>query len=101
MRELFSQPPEEDARTLQAALRSCFPDAMTDVRQFEDAVANVSFMYVAGFETTSNAVVHTLSALAIDQDSQALLVEVRPAAAELVGAASGLRLPDATGMHLQ
>ena len=76
---MFSGAAPPDEGTLQAALRSCFPDALTDSRQFEDAVANVSLLYVAGYETTSNAITHTLSALALDQESQALLVEVRPA----------------------
>ena len=74
---MYSKAPPEGSTTLWAALRAAFPDAMTDTRQFEDAVANVAFMYVAGYETTSNAIMHTLSALALDQDSQAAVVAVR------------------------
>lgn len=76
MREIFRRPPPDNTRTLWAAIRECFPDAMTDVRQFEDAVANVSLMYTAGFETTGNGTMHTLCALALDQASQSLIVEV-------------------------
>lgn len=77
MREIFRRPPPDNTRTLWAAIRDCFPAAMTESQQFEDAVANVSLMYVAGFETTGNATMHTLSALALDQASQSLIVEVR------------------------
>ena len=48
---------------------------MTDKAQFESALANASFMYGAGYESTANGVRHTLAALAIDQDSQAALAE--------------------------
>ena len=77
VKEIYSKAPPEGSTTLWAALRAAFPDAMTDTRQFEDAVANVAFMYVAGYETTSNAIMHTLSALALDQDSQTVVAEVR------------------------
>eukprot|EP00892_Ulva_mutabilis_P010420 jgi/Ulvmu1/7750/UM039_0058.1 len=75
VREIFGKAPPEGSTTLWAALRQAFPEAMTDEEQFEDAVANVGFMYVAGYETTSNAIMHTLAALALHPESHASLVQ--------------------------
>eukprot|EP00892_Ulva_mutabilis_P006221 jgi/Ulvmu1/3971/UM181_0005.1 len=75
VREIFGKAPPEGSTTLWAALRQAFPEAMTDEQQFEDAVANVAFMYVAGYETTSNAIMHTLAALALHPESHASLVQ--------------------------
>ena len=60
-----------------AALRSAFPSAMEDRGEYEDAIANVAFVYGASYETTANAAMHTIAALALDQDSQTALAEVR------------------------
>ena len=72
---IFAKPPPGDSTAFWAALRNAFPDAMTDKAQLEGAVSNTSFIYAAGYETTANAVSHTLAALAIDQDSQTALAE--------------------------
>eukprot|EP00892_Ulva_mutabilis_P006220 jgi/Ulvmu1/3970/UM181_0004.1 len=75
VREIFGKAPPEGSTTLWAALRQAFPEAMTDEEQFEDAVANVAFMYVAGYKTTSNAIMHTLAALALHPESQTAVVQ--------------------------
>lgn len=61
-----------------AALRRAYPDAMTDRHVHEAAISNLAFVYGASYETTANAAMHTLAALALDQDSQTAIVEVPP-----------------------
>lgn len=74
--EIYSKPaPPADSTAFWAVLRNAFPDAMTDAAQRESFISNVSLLYGAGYETTANAVRHTLAALAIDQDSMAAVAE--------------------------
>eukprot|EP00892_Ulva_mutabilis_P006218 jgi/Ulvmu1/3969/UM181_0003.1 len=72
---MFNDSDPNDTSSLAACLRAAYPDAMTDADQMERAVANAALLYFASYDNLSNAVSHTLSALALDQDSQTALVE--------------------------
>eukprot|EP00892_Ulva_mutabilis_P010423 jgi/Ulvmu1/7753/UM039_0061.1 len=75
LRRVYARPMPEGSTAMWAALRRAYPEAMSDAQQFEAAVANVVVLYVAGFETAANAGLHTIAALAIDQDSQTAIAE--------------------------
>lgn len=75
---VYAKPLPEGSRTMWAALRRAYPDAMTDRHVYEAAISNLAFVYGASYETTANAAMHTLAALALDQDSQTAIVEVPP-----------------------
>ena len=77
MRLICDRPMPEGSTKIWAALRRAFPSALEDPKQYEDMLANVMFLYGASYETTSNAAMHTVAALALDQDSQTALAEVR------------------------
>eukprot|EP00892_Ulva_mutabilis_P010425 jgi/Ulvmu1/7755/UM039_0063.1 len=75
LRRVYARPMPEGSTAMWAALRRAFPAAMSDEAEAEAAIANLAFIYGAGYETTGNAAMHTLAALAIDQDSQTALAE--------------------------
>ena len=77
MRAIFAKPETGDTTTFWAGLRAAYPDAMTDTDQFERAAADAAVLYIAGYDNLANCIMHTLCALAIDQDSQAAVAEVR------------------------
>lgn len=75
---MYAKPLPEKSSKFWASVRYAYPDAMTDDAQFELAVSNLAFIYMAGYETTANAITNTLAALALDKDSQTVVAEVRP-----------------------
>ena len=98
-RDVYSRPMPEGSTAFWATVRHAFPNAMSDPREFETAAANLS-LYIAAYETTSTAITHTLTALALDQDSQAALAEVRHRVSGLHCTCSGLlsqETPDISG----
>ena len=67
----------EDSTAFWACLRRAFPDAMTDSKQYEQAVANVALVYAAGTETSATAIGSALAALAADPATMKALEDVR------------------------
>lgn len=76
-REAYTRPWEEDSPAFWACVRRAYPDALTDTLHWRRAMSNISLMYVAGTETTSNAIGMILAALAVDRGSRARLEAVR------------------------
>ena len=76
LRIVYAKPLPESSSKFWAAVRYAYPNALTDPAEYELALANLAFIYLAGYETTANAITHTLSALALDQDSQTVITEV-------------------------
>jgi cytochrome P450 len=77
LQEAYERPMPQDCTAFWACLCRSFPEAMTDQRQYEYAIANLAVMYGAGSETTVNAIVMTLGALALDASSLQRLEQVR------------------------
>jgi cytochrome P450 len=74
--EVYERPMSQDSKAFWACLRRAFPEAMSNKRQYEYAISNLATMYGAGSETTVNAIVMTLGALALDVPSLLKLEEV-------------------------
>ena len=77
-RRVYDRPMSKEDTKVWAALRRAFPSAMEDQTEFEKAVANITIIYVASYESTANAAMHTMAALALDQNSQEALCQVWP-----------------------
>jgi cytochrome P450 len=77
LQEAYERPMSEECTAFWACLRRAFPEAMSDKHQYERAISNLATMYGAGSETTVNAIMMTLGALALDASSLRRLEQVR------------------------
>lgn len=59
-----------------ACIRRAFPNAATDVDEYNMALSNVGLVYGAGSETTAMAISVTMAALSADPESMRKLEQV-------------------------
>ena len=77
VKEAYARPLPDGSQAVWACLRRAFPNALHDKQQWEGAIANTGLLYMAGSETTANAIAFTLAALALDPDSLKQLEQVQ------------------------